>query len=126
MSRIGKLPIKLTEGVKVEIEGQTVKVTGPKGSLSWRMPKGVTAQEREGQIFIITKPNNPKGISLAGTNRALINNMVLGVSDGWKKELELVGTGYRAEVSGGDLALTVGYSHPVKIKAPDGITFRVE
>jgi len=126
MSKIGKAPVAIPEGVTVTIEGQTVNVSGPKGNLSRKFPRDVSFEIKEGQVLVSCKKENKVAQSLFGTTRALINNMVHGVSQGWVKELELVGTGYRAEVNGETLILTVGFSHPVKIEAPAGISFKVE
>ena len=128
MSLIGKLPIKIPEGVSVNLDNQTVVVTGPKGELRINLPRNVFIEigDTTKEIKVLVKGKNKQSKALHGTNRALINNMVKGVTDGWSKHLELVGTGYRAEVSGNTLILSVGYSHPVKIEAPTGIGFRVE
>ena len=127
MSLIGKLPIKIPEGVSVNLDNQTVVVTGPKGELRINLPRSVFIEIGDTkEIKVLVKDKNKQARALHGTNRALINNMVKGVTDGWSKNLELVGTGYRAEVSGNTLILSVGYSHPVKIEAPAGIGFRVE
>lgn len=126
MSKIGKLPIKLPEGVSVEIKGSEVTVTGPKGVLARKMPRGIEAEVKDGVLFITTKKTSSAISALYGTTRALIANMVAGVSVGWKKVLELVGAGYKAELRGTDLILNVGYSHPVEFKAPEAVTFKVE
>lgn len=126
MSRIGKLPIKLPEGVSLEIERSTVSVKGPKGELEKKYPRELMIEEKDGVLTVSVKKETPKSKALHGTFRSLIANMVKGVSEGWKKELELVGTGYRAEVTGNKLILAIGYSHPVEIEAPEGITFKVE
>ncbi len=126
MSKIGRQPINVPAGVTVEISGQTVKVTGPKGSLERHMARGVSAEVKDSQIVVSVKGSSKAMMSVFGTTRALIANDVKGVSEGWSKQLELVGTGFRAEVAGKTLTLTVGYSHPVKIEAPEEITFKVE
>jgi len=127
MSKIGKLPIKLPTGVTVEINGQTVTVSGPKGKLEVNFKKDLTdVKSKENEIIVESKKDSKIARSVWGTTRALIANNVKGVSEGWKKQLELVGTGYRSEVQGNTLVLTVGYSHPVKIEAPEGITFKLE
>ena len=126
MSRLGKLPIKITEGVKVEIDGQKVSVTGPKGSLSLALPKGLEVAENAGELLVVNKMKSKQSKANHGTHRLLIENMVKGVVDGWKKELEIVGTGYRAAVEGKKLILTIGFSHPVEIAAPEGIAFSVD
>ncbi|OGM04767.1 50S ribosomal protein L6 [Candidatus Woesebacteria bacterium RIFCSPHIGHO2_12_FULL_42_9] len=126
MSKIGKQLISVPSGVSVEILDEEVKVSGPKGTLSLRIPSGISVVQKEEEISLVSSKKSKTGKSLYGTTRALLANNVKGVSDGWTKELELVGTGYRAEVVGGNLVLAVGYSHPVKISAPDSITFKVE
>jgi len=126
MSRIGKLPVKLPEGVNVTLEGQVIKVAGPKGNLEKKMPREVSAAVENGEVKVTAKGSSDRSKAMHGTFRALISNMIKGVSDGWSKTLEMVGTGYRAETSGGKLTLTVGFSHPVIIEAPEGVTFKVE
>ena len=126
MSRIGKLPIKLTEGVTVEEKSGVVFMVGPKGKTEVIIPKEIEVKIEKETITVSSKKDNKKVSSLFGTARANISNAVFGVSVGWSKKLELVGAGFRAEVSGGSLVLTVGYSHPVKIEAPEGISFGVE
>ncbi|OGM19552.1 50S ribosomal protein L6 [Candidatus Woesebacteria bacterium RIFCSPLOWO2_01_FULL_37_19] len=126
MSKIGKLAIKIPEGVSIEIEGKTLKVTGPKGSLTRNIPKEFEVLNQGAEILIVAKGSGEKMNALHGTTRALTANMVKGVSEGWSKKLELVGTGYRAELSGDTLTLAIGFSHPVKFVAPYGIAFKVE
>lgn len=123
MSKIGKLPVEIKEGVSVVLEGSGIKVTGSKGSLSFAIPEGIHVVHEDGKI-IVTQKNSNTG-ALFGLVRATIANMAQGVQDGFEKKLELSGVGYRAQVSGNDLVLSVGYSHPVRIKASDGITFTV-
>lgn len=126
MSKIGKQLIKLPEGVTVKITGDAVVISGPKGSLERKLPHGFSVEEKDG--FLTVKPqNNTYSLSPNyGTTRALLANMVTGVSTGWKKVLELVGAGYRAEVAENSLSLNVGYSHPVKFETPQGISLKVE
>ena len=126
MSKIGKAPIKIPEGVTVEISERTVTVAGSKGTLFRKIHPTTKVKIEGGEILVSSNAKDKVGHSIYGTTRALIANMVKGVKDGWTKELELVGTGFKAEVSGNDLILTVGYSHPVKIEAPEGISFKVE
>lgn len=126
MSKIGKQPVKLPDGVKVTISGSVIELTGPKGTLALSIPQRIAVEEKDGELVVSAKGQDKATMALHGTYRSLINNMAKGVTEGWKKELELVGTGYRAEVSGVDLKLAIGYSHPVVIKAPEGITFKVE
>lgn len=125
-SNIGKLPIKLPVGVTLEIVGKEVKVTGSKGSLALKVPKGLVIKTDDRNVHVDITEDTARLKALHGTIRSLIANMVVGVSEGWTKVLEMVGTGYRAEVSGKDLTLTVGFSHPVVIEAPEGINFEVQ
>ena len=125
MSRIGKEPISVPSDVQVSIEGRSVGVTGPKGSLDLDLPGEINVRQEDG-VVLVERPNDDrKNKALHGLTRSLINNMVIGVSEGFKKELEIVGVGYRAAKSGDGLELQLGFSHPVKVKAPDGITFDV-
>lgn len=126
MSKIGKQPITLPAGVTAEISGHTITVTGPKGTMKRHFAPEIAVNIEDGKVIVTTKGTGKYVMSLFGTTRALINNDVMGVSTGWSKKLELVGTGFRAETSGNELSLTVGFSHPVKIKAPEGISFKVE
>lgn len=126
MSKIGKQPITIPAGVTVEVNGHTVSVTGLKGTVKKHFAPEVNINVEDGKVVVSTKGTGKYVMSLFGTTRAIINNDVIGVSNGWSKKLELVGTGFRADVSGNELSLTVGFSHPVKIKAPEGITFKVE
>jgi len=126
MSRIGKLPIKVPTGVTVSVSGQEVEVKGPKGSLKRIVHEGIEAKIENDEV-IVSMPKAKDSLKpFFGTERALLANMVKGVSEGWSKQLELVGTGYRAETSGKSLTLTVGYSHSVKVDAPEGVSFKVE
>ncbi|OGM10591.1 50S ribosomal protein L6 [Candidatus Woesebacteria bacterium RBG_16_36_11] len=126
MSRIGKQSIIIPSGVSVSVVNNILKITGPKGTLENKCPKDIKVEEKEGKIFITSNIKNEAAKPMYGTFRALIANAVKGVSEGWSKKLELVGTGYRAEVAGKDLRLTVGYSQPAIVSAPDNITFKVE
>jgi large subunit ribosomal protein L6 len=126
MSRIGKQPIPVPSSVKVEINGRNVSVTGPKGTLKRDVPPEVRLHQEDGQL-IVTRPNDdPRERAMHGLTRALLSNMVVGVSDGFTKTLELVGVGYRAQMQGSRLTLALGFSHPVEIDPPEGITFSVE
>lgn len=126
MSRIGKQPIPVPSSVKVEINGRNVSVTGPKGTLKRDVPPEVRLHQEDGQL-IVTRPNDdPRERAMHGLTRALLSNMVVGVSDGFTKTLELVGVGYRAQMQGSRLTLALGFSHPVEIDPPEGITFNVE
>ena len=115
MSRIGKLPVVLPAGVSVVINGQSVTVKGPKGELTREFSPLINIEEENGAISVKRNSNEPKERALHGLTRALINNMVIGVSQGFERKLNLVGVGYRAAMSGNKLALTVGKSHPVEM-----------
>ncbi|NLE84424.1 MAG: 50S ribosomal protein L6 [Chloroflexi bacterium] len=126
MSRIGKLPITLPKGVEIKIDGNKVHVKGPKGELEDTFSPHIGITMDNGTITV-TRPNDqPQIRALHGTTRALLNNMIVGCSTGFEKVLEYKGVGYRAEVSGKDLVLNLGYSHPINVPAPDGITFEVD
>lgn len=127
MSRIGKKPIALPSGVKVEVKGALVTVTGPKGTLSWSYPAGVKVAAEAGKPIAVTRDtDSPRLRALHGTARALINNMVQGVSTGYERKLEIYGTGYGCAVSGKTLDLTVGYSHQIKLPIPAGVKVTIE
>ena len=122
MSRIGKMPIDIPAGVDVTIDGSTVTVKGPKGELTRTVHKNITV-EKDGAVITVTRPNDENlNKSLHGLTRTLIANMVEGVSNGFSKTLDIVGIGYRANMQGKDVVLSVGYSHTVTIAAPEGIT----
>ncbi len=125
MSRIGNSPINIPAGVTVEKSGSTINVSGPKGALQIGTDSLITV-EVEGNTVIVRRKKDDKAVrAMHGLVRSLINNMVKGVSEGWSKNLELVGVGFRAQSSGDKLILNVGYSHPVEVAAPAGITFEV-
>ncbi|MCX7928564.1 MAG: 50S ribosomal protein L6 [Patescibacteria group bacterium] len=126
MSRIGVLPVKIPQGVSIEKNGVEVVVKGPLGELKRNLPSGIEISLKDDEVLVTRKNDLKQTKALHGTTRSHIANMVVGVSKGWSKVLELVGTGYRAEVSGNRLRLNVGYSHPIEIVAPDGISFKVE
>lgn len=126
MSRVGKKPILIPEGVKVKIENQKVEVSGPKGRLSQQIRPEIGIEIKEGKIFVFPKAETKKIKAFWGLVRALLANMIKGVSQGYEKKLEIEGLGYRARVEGEDLVLQVGFTHPVRIKAPPGIKFSVE
>lgn len=126
MSRIGKQPVVVPASVTVTIDGQTVKVKGPKGELQQTFPAGVTIVQENGQVQVTRASDAPSVRAVHGLTRALINNMVVGVTDGWQKTLQLEGVGYRAELAGKVLNMALGFSHPVVINPPDGITFDVD
>ncbi len=126
MSRIGQAPIAIPAGVDVTIEGRNVTVKGPKGELSRTVPAGISVTKVDNDL-VVQRPNDEReNRALHGLTRSLVNNMVVGVTDGFKKNLEIVGVGYRAESQGPDaIRLALGFSHPVNVKAPAGITFEV-
>ena len=126
MSRIGRLPIPVPSGVDVAIEGQAVSVKGPKGALSLTVAEPITVV-REDTVLRVTRPNDEGKVrALHGLSRTLIANMVTGVTTGFSKTLEIVGVGYRVAARGKDLEFSLGFSHPVVVTPPEGITFRVE
>jgi large subunit ribosomal protein L6 len=125
MSRIGRKPIPVPAGVNVAIEPERVVVNGPKGELSERIHRDITVA-RDGEELVVTRPTDRgEHRALHGLTRSLVANMVEGVTAGYEKRLEIQGVGYRAQLKGKDLELALGYSHPVAIKAPDGIEFEV-
>jgi large subunit ribosomal protein L6 len=125
MSRIGKKPIPLPAGVTVSIEPELVQVNGPRGTLSERVPRDITV-EQDGEVIVVTRPTDRgQHRALHGLTRSLVANMVEGVTTGFQKTLEIQGVGYRAALKGRDLELALGYSHPVSVKAPEGIEFEV-
>ena len=126
MSKIGQLPIQILDGVTIEINNKLISINGPKGKLTITIDELVTVKQEDNNLIVSVAKNTKFAKSIWWTTRKLIYNMVIGVSSGWSKQLELIGTGYRAEVQGNILVLTVGYSHPIKIEAPEGITFKVE
>jgi len=121
MSRIGQSPIKLPEGVNIALEGTIIKVKGNKGTLEFNAHKEMTIKETEGVIVVQRKTDSREQKSLHGTTRQMINNMVIGVSEGFTKELEIIGVGYQAQVQGIRLQLQLGYSHDIYFDMPDGI-----
>jgi large subunit ribosomal protein L6 len=125
MSRIGKLPIEVPQGVDVEIQGTHVRVKGPKGELSHVFPPVVDIEKEDGNITIKPRSDEKFSRAMHGTTRAVIQNMVTGVSQGFEKFLEIIGVGYRAEMKGKNMTILVGFSHPVEVIPPDGITFEV-
>ena len=126
MSRIGRLPVAVPNGVQVNVQGSDVHVKGPKGELKRTFSSLVGIELQNGEVLITRKSDNPKERALHGTTRAVIANMVHGVSSGFEVVLAVEGVGYRAELQGKDLALFVGYSHPVKMTPPAGISFEVD
>ncbi|MSZ16372.1 MAG: 50S ribosomal protein L6 [Actinobacteria bacterium] len=125
MSRIGKAPITIPSGVDVTISGRNVSVKGPKGTLARNIPGEIIIRKEESTIFVERPNDERQNRSLHGLSRTLINNMIIGVTDGFTKELEIIGVGYRAEAQGANLRLALGFSHPVIVPAPDGITFEI-
>jgi large subunit ribosomal protein L6 len=127
MSRIGKLPIQIPSGVDVAIDGQQVTVKGPKGTLVHTVVEPITVARDESGAITVARPDDERDSKARhGLSRTLIANMVTGVTEGYSKTLEIVGTGYRVTAKGSDLEFALGFSHPVPVKAPEGISFRVE
>jgi large subunit ribosomal protein L6 len=125
MSRIGRQPIAVPSGVTIAIDPEVVRVNGPKGELSERIPRDITVTQEDGQILVTRPTDRGEHRALHGLVRSLVANMVTGVTDGYEKRLEIQGVGYRAALRGKDLELALGFSHPVSIKAPQGIDFEV-
>jgi large subunit ribosomal protein L6 len=125
MSRIGKLPIPVPSGVEVEVDGQTVIVKGPKGELERTFADKVAVAVEDGEIKVTRQDDERQSRALHGLTRALLANMVTGVSEGYQKTLSIVGVGYRAAAEGEGIELQVGFSHPVSVEAPEGVSFEV-
>ena len=126
MSRIGRMPVTVPSGVDVTIDGREVTVTGPKGQLSLTVAEPIEVSQRDG-VITVTRPTDEGRVrALHGLSRTLVANMVTGVTEGYRKTLEIVGVGYRVQAKGADLEISLGYSHPVTVTAPAGITLRVE
>ncbi|MBO1902368.1 50S ribosomal protein L6 [Leucobacter weissii] len=126
MSRIGKLPITVPGGVDVKIDGQQVSVKGPKGELTLVVAEPIRVALEEGQVQVTRPDDERDSRALHGLTRTLINNNIIGVTQGYSKDLEVVGTGYRVQQKGNGLELALGFSHPVQFQAPEGITLAVE
>ena len=127
MSRIGRLPIPVPSGVDVQIDGRLVTVKGPKGTLTHTVAEPIEIKRDDDGTLKVERPNDERqNRALHGLSRTLVANMVIGVTDGYTKTLEIVGTGYRVQAKGGDLEFALGFSHPVVVPAPEGITFNVE
>lgn len=126
MSRVGRLPIEVPSGVEVTIDGTYVKVKGPKGEMDFTFTPEMTIKKEDGNIVVERPSDEPRHRALHGTTRSVINNMVVGVSKGFEKVLEIEGVGYRAELSGKNLIVNVGFSHPVVVEPPEGISFDVD
>jgi large subunit ribosomal protein L6 len=120
MSRVAKNPIKLPSGVDLKISGSQLSVKGPKGNLELLLHSAISFDENDGEYMV--KPESQKDLAMAGTFRALVDNMITGVSTGFQKKLQLVGVGYRAQVQGKNLNLALGFSHPINFATPEGIT----
>ena len=126
MSRIGRSPIPVPSGVKVDLDGARVTVTGPRGTLARTLPPDITVREDDGVLKVERPDDEREHRALHGLTRSLVNNMVVGVTTGFHKDLEIVGVGYRATSQGPTtLELALGFSHPVRVEAPDGVTFEV-
>jgi large subunit ribosomal protein L6 len=125
VSRIGKQPIAVPEGVEIAIEPQLVKVKGPKGELEERVSREIDVKQEDGEILVTRPTDRGDHRALHGLTRSLIANMVAGVTEGFEKRLEIQGVGYRAQLQGKKLVMSLGYSHPVEVEAPEGIEFEV-
>jgi large subunit ribosomal protein L6 len=126
MSRIGRSPITLPQGVDVTVADRRIAVKGPKGSLERELPPDIMVRQEDGSLLVERPDDERRHRALHGLTRSLVNNMVVGVTEGFRKELEIVGVGYRAIAQGPNrLELALGFSHPVSVQAPDGITFEV-
>jgi large subunit ribosomal protein L6 len=127
MSRIGKLPIQVPAGVDVTIDGQAVAVKGPKGSLSHTVVSPIEIVKGEDGALVVSRPNDEsRNKALHGLSRTLVANMITGVTNGFSKDLEISGVGYRVQAKGSNLEFSLGYSHPILVEAPEGISFKVE
>lgn len=125
MSRVGKKPISLPQDVEFKKEGNVVTVKGAKGSLTQEIPADITIEQEDGQLVLSRPTDNKQHRAFHGLSRALVANMVEGVTNGFEKKLELVGVGYRAQMQGSKLVINIGFSHPVEVEAPEGIEFEV-
>jgi large subunit ribosomal protein L6 len=126
MSRIGKLPIPVPANVDVKIDGQQISVKGPKGTLAHTIAEPITVEREDGVLAVKRPDDERRNRALHGLTRSLVNNLVVGVTDGYEKKLEIHGVGYRVLLKGSDLEFSLGFSHPVKVSPPEGITFTVE
>lgn len=122
MSRVAKAPISLPKGVSVEIKGQHVKVSGPKGTLEWTVHPTVRVEQQDNELRVARAEGHDNAWAMAGTTRALLNNMVVGCGTGFTRKLTLVGVGYRAQAKGSVLNLSLGFSHPIDYPVPTGIS----
>lgn len=126
MSRVGRLPIEVPAGVDIKIDGSYVKVKGPKGEMEFTFTPEMAIKKEDGTIVVERPSDQPTHRALHGTTRSILNNMITGVSKGFERVLEIEGVGYRAEMSGKNLVINVGFSHPVTVEPPEGITFEVD
>src|SRR5919112_5954379 len=127
MSRIGNMPVPIPAAVEIDIaDDNTVTVKGPKGELTQRLSPRMKLQRDNGTIMVVRPDNEREHRSLHGLTRTLLNNMVLGVTDGYRRDLEIQGVGYRAALEGGDLVLSVGFSHPVRMTPPEGVSYALD
>ena len=127
MSRIGRMPVPIPSGVDVAIDGQAITVKGPKGTLSHTVVDPITVDRDADGALVVRRPDDERASrALHGLSRSLVANMVVGVTEGYTKSLEIVGTGYRVQARGSDLEFSLGFSHPVLVSAPEGVTFAVE
>ena len=126
MSRIGKSPVVIPNNVEVKVNGQHVEVKGPKGTLDVTVPQPITVKFEDNEITVARPDDNRKNRSLHGLSRSLVNNLVVGVTEGYTIKMEIFGVGYRVQPKGKDLEFALGYSHPILIEAPEGISFAVD
>lgn len=126
MSRIGKAPIAIPNGVTTTINGQNVEVKGPKGTLSFDIPQPISAKVEENEIIVSRPDDHRENRSLHGLSRSLVNNMIVGVTEGYTIKMEIFGVGYRVQAKGKNLEFSLGYSHPILIEAPEGVQFAVD
>lgn len=126
MSKLAKIPVSIPEGTNIVFENDVIKVNGPKGNLSFRIPKGIDIRAEDARLIVSLKDKNKQELRPSlGLARAMVSNMIAGVNSGFEKKLELSGVGYRAQVAGSGLSISVGFSHPVKVAQIDGINFEV-
>jgi len=126
MSRIGNAPVPVPSGVEVKLSGSSITVKGPKGELSQSIPGSITISQEDGQLLVRRPDDERENRALHGLTRSLVNNMVVGVTEGFRKELDIVGVGYRAAVEGNKVVFALGFSHPIEFKVPEGIKIAVD
>ncbi|OFT31668.1 50S ribosomal protein L6 [Corynebacterium sp. HMSC08F01] len=126
MSRVGNAPIAIPNNVEVKIDGQRVEVKGPKATMDLEMPEPITASVEDDEVVVSRPDDHRDSRSLHGLTRSLINNLIIGVTEGYKINMEIFGVGYRVQQKGKDLEFSLGYSHPILIEAPEGVTFSVD